>query len=93
VVVTGAASTAAGTATSLGVGGLPARFVSLAVGTALGFGFKKRMKTPNMAPSATRVGYAQNMSSSNWTRPRCPYSRLRSDATSTTSCAPPGRLH
>jgi membrane protein len=39
VVVTGAASTAAGTATSLGVGGLPARIVSLAVGTALGFGF------------------------------------------------------
>ena len=39
VLVTGAASTAAGTATSLGVGGLPARIVSLAVGTALGFGF------------------------------------------------------
>jgi membrane protein len=39
VVVTGAASTAAGTAASLGFGGLPARIVSLAVGTALGFGF------------------------------------------------------
>ena len=38
-VVTGAASTAAGTAVSLGFGGLPARIVSLAVGTALGFGF------------------------------------------------------
>jgi membrane protein len=39
VVVTGAASTAAATATSLGFGGPPARMVSLAVGTALGFGF------------------------------------------------------
>jgi membrane protein len=39
VVVTGAASTAAGTAASLGFGGLPARIVSLAVGTALGCGF------------------------------------------------------
>jgi YihY family inner membrane protein len=39
VVVTGGASTAAATATSLGFGGLPARVVSLAVGTALGFGF------------------------------------------------------
>jgi membrane protein len=38
-VVTGAASTAAGIAASLGFGGLPARIVSLAVGTALGFGF------------------------------------------------------
>jgi membrane protein len=39
VVVTGAAGTAAGTAASLGFGGLPARIISLAVGTALGFGF------------------------------------------------------
>ncbi len=39
VVVTGAASAAAGTAAALGFGGLPARVVSLAVGTALGFGF------------------------------------------------------
>ena len=39
VVVTGAASTAAGVAASLGFGGLPARIVSLAVGTGLGFGF------------------------------------------------------
>lgn len=39
VVVTGAASTAAGAAASMGFGGLPARFVSLAVGTVLGFGF------------------------------------------------------
>ncbi len=39
VAVTGAASTAAGTATSLGFGGLPARLVSLVVGTALGFVF------------------------------------------------------
>jgi membrane protein len=39
VVVTGAASTAAGAATSLGFGGLPARIVSVAVGTVLGFGF------------------------------------------------------
>jgi membrane protein len=39
VVVTGAASTAAGVATSLGLGNLPARIVSLVVGTVLGFGF------------------------------------------------------
>jgi membrane protein len=39
VVVTGAAGTAAGIAASLGFGGLPARIVSLAVGTTLGFGF------------------------------------------------------
>jgi YihY family inner membrane protein len=39
VVVTGAAGTAAATAAALGFGGLPARTVSLAVGTALGFGF------------------------------------------------------
>jgi membrane protein len=39
VVVTGAAGTAAGTAASLGFGGLPARIISLVVGTALGFGF------------------------------------------------------
>ncbi|OBJ39973.1 hypothetical protein A5621_11230 [Mycobacterium colombiense] len=39
VAVTGAASTAAGIAASLGFGGLPARIVSLGVGTALGFGF------------------------------------------------------
>lgn len=39
VVVTGAASTAAGAATSLGLGGSPARLVSFAVGTVLGFGF------------------------------------------------------
>ncbi|MBV9513570.1 MAG: YihY/virulence factor BrkB family protein [Mycobacteriaceae bacterium] len=39
VVVTGAASTAAGTAASLGFGGVPARIVSLVVGTALGFCF------------------------------------------------------
>src|SRR5829696_3948312 len=39
VVVTGAASTAAGAATSVGLGGLPARLVSFAVGTILGFGF------------------------------------------------------
>src|ERR1700756_3194477 len=39
VVVTGAASTAAGIAASLGFGGLPARIVSLVVGTALGFCF------------------------------------------------------
>src|SRR5215203_535356 len=39
VVVTGAAGTAAGAATSVGLGGLPARLVSFAVGTILGFGF------------------------------------------------------
>lgn len=39
VVVTAAAGAAAATATSLGFGGTPARLVSLAVGTALGFGF------------------------------------------------------
>jgi YihY family inner membrane protein len=39
VVVTGAASTAAGVATSVGLGGPPARLVSFAVGTILGFGF------------------------------------------------------
>ncbi len=39
VVVTGAAGTAAGAAASLGFGGLPARIASIAVGTALGFGF------------------------------------------------------
>lgn len=39
VAVTGAASTAAGIAATLGFGGLPARAVSLGVGTALGFGF------------------------------------------------------
>jgi YihY family inner membrane protein len=39
VVVTGAAGAAAGTAASLGFGGMPARIVSLVVGTALGFGF------------------------------------------------------
>jgi membrane protein len=39
VVVTGAASSAAGIAASLGFGGPPARIVSLVVGTGLGFGF------------------------------------------------------
>ena len=39
VVVTGAASTAAGAAASLGLGDVPARVVSIAVGTILGFGF------------------------------------------------------
>jgi membrane protein len=39
VVVTGAASTAAGAATSVGFGGMPARYVGFAVGTILGFGF------------------------------------------------------
>lgn len=39
VVVTGAASTAAGMAASLGFDGVPARIVNLAVGTVLGFGF------------------------------------------------------
>jgi membrane protein len=39
VVVTGAAGTAAGIAASLGFGGLPARMVSLVVGTGLGFVF------------------------------------------------------
>jgi membrane protein len=39
VVVTGAASTAAGAATSAGFGGMPARYVGFAVGTILGFGF------------------------------------------------------
>ena len=39
VVVTGAASTAAGVATAVGLGGLPARIISFAVGTTLGFGF------------------------------------------------------
>ncbi|WP_156689887.1 YihY/virulence factor BrkB family protein [Mycobacterium sp. Marseille-P9652] len=39
VVVTGAASTAAGVAASLGFGGLPARIASIVVGTALGFVF------------------------------------------------------
>jgi len=39
VVVTGAASTAAGIAASLGFGGLPSRIVSLIVGTGLGFVF------------------------------------------------------
>jgi membrane protein len=39
VVVTGAASTAAGAATSIGLGALAARIVSFAVGTILGFGF------------------------------------------------------
>jgi membrane protein len=39
VVVTGTASAAAGAASSLGFGGLSARVVSIAVGTALGFGF------------------------------------------------------
>lgn len=39
VIVTGGASAAAGAAASLGFGGLPARTVSIAVGTALGFGF------------------------------------------------------
>jgi membrane protein len=39
VAVTGAASAAAGIAASLGLGGLPARTVSVGVGTALGFGF------------------------------------------------------
>jgi membrane protein len=39
VVVTGAASTAAGAATSIGFGALAARIVSIAVGTILGFGF------------------------------------------------------
>jgi YihY family inner membrane protein len=39
VVVTGAASTAAGAATAIGLGGPPARLVSFAVGTMLGFAF------------------------------------------------------
>ena len=39
VVVTGAASAAAGAATALGFGDVPARVVSIAVGTILGFGF------------------------------------------------------
>jgi YihY family inner membrane protein len=39
VAVTGAAGTAAGIAASLGFDGLPARLVSVGVGTALGFGF------------------------------------------------------
>jgi YihY family inner membrane protein len=39
VIVTGAASTSAATATSLGVGGLPARLVSFTVGAVLGFAF------------------------------------------------------
>jgi uncharacterized BrkB/YihY/UPF0761 family membrane protein len=39
VVVTGAASTAAGAATAIGLGGPPARLVSFAVGTILGFAF------------------------------------------------------
>jgi membrane protein len=39
VVVTGAAGTAAGISASLGFGGLPARIVSVVVGTTLGFGF------------------------------------------------------
>jgi YihY family inner membrane protein len=39
VVVTGAASTAAGVATSVGFGAAAARIVSVAVGTILGFGF------------------------------------------------------
>jgi membrane protein len=39
VVVTGAASTAAGAAASIGLGAVTARIVSLAVGTILGFGF------------------------------------------------------
>ncbi|MBW8711299.1 MAG: YihY/virulence factor BrkB family protein, partial [Mycobacterium sp.] len=39
VLVTGAASTAAAATTSVGLGGLPARLVSFAVGTVLGVGF------------------------------------------------------
>jgi len=39
VVVTGAASTAAGAATAVGLGAMPARLVSFTVGTILGFGF------------------------------------------------------
>ncbi|HZA09942.1 YihY/virulence factor BrkB family protein [Mycobacterium sp.] len=39
VVVTGASSAAAGVATSLGFGGVPARLVSIIVGTTLGFAF------------------------------------------------------
>ena len=39
VVVTGASSTAAGAAASWGFGGLPARVVSIVVGTVLGFAF------------------------------------------------------
>ena len=39
VVVTGAASTAAGAATAVGLGAIPARFASFTVGTILGFGF------------------------------------------------------
>jgi YihY family inner membrane protein len=39
VVVTGAASTAAGAATAIGLGGPPARLISFAVGTILGFAF------------------------------------------------------
>jgi membrane protein len=39
VVVTGAASTAAGIATSIGLGGPPARLVGFVVGSVLGFGF------------------------------------------------------
>jgi YihY family inner membrane protein len=39
VVVTGAAGTAAGVATSVGLGGMPARLASFVVGSVLGFGF------------------------------------------------------
>src|SRR3954451_12348946 len=39
VLVTGAASTAAAATTSVGLGGMPARLVSFAVGTVLGVGF------------------------------------------------------
>jgi membrane protein len=39
VLVTGAAGTAAGVATTLGLGGLPAQVVGFAVGITLGFGF------------------------------------------------------
>jgi YihY family inner membrane protein len=39
VVVTGGAGTAAGAATSVGLGGLPARLASFVVGAVLGFGF------------------------------------------------------
>jgi membrane protein len=39
VVITGAASAAAAAATSVGFGGMPARLISIVVGTVLGFGF------------------------------------------------------
>jgi len=61
VVVTGASGTAAGAAVSWGFGGLPARALSLVVGTVLGFGFfialfraaaSSRVPTRAMLPGA-----------------------------------------